>query len=79
MESKRFTLNRADFEYTYERGKIFLASLILIYVAGLIPKIQGDGLQLADFGLNEFEKGALVLFFLNRLQTLLMQFVAGKK
>jgi len=79
MASKRFRLNKADIAYVIERGKLFLLPLVLLYVGTIIPKITSDGFQVSDFGLNDFELGALVLYVLNRIQTLGQLFIAGKK
>ena len=79
MQSRKNSLNKADYFYIWARAKLFLIPLALIYIAFLIPKIEGDGFQWSDFGLSQFEQGALVLYVLNRLTTTLQLFLSGKK
>jgi len=79
MQSKRFTLNKSDLLYTWDRAKLFLLPLVLIYVGFLITKVTTDGFQLSDFYLSEFEQGALVLYILNRITTAGKLFIEGKK
>lgn len=79
MKSKKFTLNKTDLLYTWERAKLFLVPLALIYIPFVVARIGTDGLQLSDFLINEFEQGALVLYILNRLTTAMQLFIEGKK
>jgi hypothetical protein len=78
MQSKKFTLSREDVNYIGKRALIFLAPLALIYIPFVVTRIGADGFQLSDFRLNEFELGALVLYILNRLTTVLQLFLSGK-
>lgn len=77
--SKRFTLNRTDLNYTLERAKLFLIPLAIIYIPFVVTKISTDGFQLADFAIDEFQQGALILYILNRLLTAFQLFIDGKK
>ena len=77
--SKRFTLNTKDAVYIWDRAKLFLLPLAIIYIPFVVARIESDGFQWADFGLNEFELGALVLYVLNRITTTAQLYLTGKK
>jgi len=79
MDSKRFTLNKSDMLFVWERAKLFLVPLALLYIPLVVARIEDDGLQLSDFALNQFEQGALVLYILNRLTTAFQLYLKGKK
>lgn len=44
---------------------IFLAPVLIIYLASIIPSIQEDGLQVADFAISASVSGAMVLYVIN--------------
>jgi hypothetical protein len=50
----------------------------LIYIPFVVANVEKDGFQLSDFGLNEFQLGALVLYILNRITTAVQLFLSGK-
>lgn len=79
MVSKRFTLNKEEVSFVLERAKLFLIPLMVVYIPFVIQKIVSDGFQLKDFLMDDFEKGALVLWVLNRLLTAGQLFLQGKK
>jgi len=78
-QSKRFSLNKNDFLYIWDRAKLFLIPLAVIYIPFVIDGIQKDGFQLSDFQLNQIQQGALILYVLNRILTAGQLFLQGPK
>lgn len=72
------TLNKAD---AYKWGKnalVFLAPLILMYIASVTPLIQ-DGLNASDFKITPLMAGAMVLYLFNVITDLLKKLSEGPK
>ena len=78
MQSKQFTLNKSDLLFVWERAKLFLIPVAVLYIPYVIENIRIDGFQLIDFGLNSFQLGVIVSYFLNRILTIAQLFIQGK-
>lgn len=63
--SPRWSLNALDMTKWGKNTIIFLAPVLIIYLASIIPSIQEDGLQVADFAITNTVSGAMALYVIN--------------
>jgi hypothetical protein len=77
MESKRFTLNRADVESWFKTALVFLAPVALIYTS-FVQQNMVDGFEWEDFVPNLFVQGSMVGYVLAEITALIKKFVEGK-
>lgn len=78
MQSKRFSLNKKDYEIMITRAKEYLIPLAGLYVGTVLLNTK-DGFQWSDFYLSELQQGGLVLYILNRIHLGIQLFRDGKK
>ena len=76
-ESKRFSLNEADWSRWFRSTVEWLAPLGLIYF-GQVALYLGDGFSMQDFVPNTVLLGALSLYIVNRFYDLSKKFAGGK-
>lgn len=77
-ESAKWKLNAADVCKWGKNTLVFIAPLLLMYIASITPLIQ-DGLALADFRVSPLVAGGMVLYVLNVATDLLKKLSDGPK
>lgn len=76
-ESDKFTLNSNDIGSWAKTAGLFLAPLLLIYIA-FVEQGLDNGFQVSDLVPNQFVLGSIVSYALAEVTALVKKFVEGK-
>lgn len=75
-QSNKWRLNREDIKKWVRNLGIFLAPILVIYLAPVVDSLK-DGFSFSDFAITPLVQGAIVLYIVNGILDLLRKFSAG--